>query len=56
MWTLILLAVSLADPTDIPGEIKLKLNSEQECVQTAKTLEYKLKFSGFKVTAECKQS
>lgn len=42
MWKLILLAVSLTDPTDIPGEIKLNLNSEQECVQTAKTLECQL--------------
>jgi hypothetical protein len=55
MWTLILFAVNIFDPSDIPGEIKLKLNTEQECVQTAKSLEYKLKFSGFKVTAECKQ-
>jgi hypothetical protein len=55
MWTLVLLAVNLFDPTDIPGEIKLNLKTEQECIQTAKTLEYKLKFSGFKVVAECKQ-
>lgn len=56
MWTLFLLAVNVFDPTDIPGEIKLKVKSEQECIQLAKSVEYQLKFTGFKVTAECKQS
>lgn len=56
MWKLILLAVSLNDPTDVPGTIQLMVPSEPECIELSKSLTYKLKFDGFKVVAQCKQS
>jgi hypothetical protein len=56
MWILTLLAVNIFDPTDIPGKIQLTFQNEHECVTVASTMKYQLKFDGFKVTTECKQS
>jgi hypothetical protein len=56
MWILVLLAVSVNDPNDVPGRVKLKFDTEQQCVKARDSMEYWLKFSTFKVTAECKRS
>jgi hypothetical protein len=55
MWVLLLLAISITDPTDVPGEIQLQFNTYEECIAAAKTMNFKLKFPGFKVTTICKQ-
>lgn len=56
MWILVILAVNIFDSTDVPGKIQLTFPTEQECLSTASTMTYKLKFDGFKVTTQCKQS
>ena len=55
MWTLIILAVHLNDPKDVPGRVELTLQDQQTCQQVLSTIKYKLKFEKFKVVAECKR-
>jgi hypothetical protein len=56
MWILTILAINIFDPSDIPGKIQLSFPSERECAAAESTMTYKLKFDGFKVTTQCKQS
>ena len=53
MWILLLLAVNVNDPTDIPGRATIQFRSQQECEQARATVTSWLKFESFKVTAEC---
>lgn len=55
MWLLILLAVNIHNPADVPGRVTLEFGSESECRQIARTMTYWLKFDSFKVTAECRR-
>lgn len=55
MWMLIILAIHVNDPEDIPGRIHLTFQTQQECETVKSTLTYKLKFNSFKVVAECKK-
>jgi len=56
MWVLIILAVHINNPEDIPGRVTIKFETEQQCLKAKETLQYKLKFDSFKVTTECKKS
>lgn len=56
MWVLILLAININNPNDIPGRISIKFDTEHSCLKAKDSVEYKLKFDNFKVTAECKRS
>ena len=55
MWVLIILAIHVNDPEDIPGKVQLQFQSLQECQQAQSTISYNLKFKSFKVISECKQ-
>ena len=53
MWILILLAVNITNPQDVPGKISVEFPTEQACEQARATVQYQLKFDGFKVTTQC---
>jgi hypothetical protein len=53
---MILIAVHINNPNDIPGRVELKFDSEQQCQQTLETMSYWLKFNYFKVIGQCKKS
>lgn len=55
MWILILLAVNINNPADVPGRITLEFPTEQACEAVRTTIKYQLKFDGFKVTTQCQK-
>jgi hypothetical protein len=52
---MILLAVHINNPNDVPGKITLQFENQQQCEQTLRTLTYKLKFDTFKVEGKCQK-
>jgi len=50
---MILIAVHVNDPKDIPGRIELVFQDKVVCEQTLKTLTYQLKFNQFKIEGKC---
>jgi hypothetical protein len=54
-WILLLIAMNINDPNDIPARVELQFNTEQECRQAADTLTYWVKFKQFKLEATCSQ-
>lgn len=52
-WILILTAMHIDNPNDIPARVEFELSSEQECIEVAESLDYWIKFKQFIVTAEC---
>lgn len=55
MWILILLAVHVNNPNDVPGIIKIEFNEQKECERAVASLQYWLKFDSFKITAQCQK-
>jgi hypothetical protein len=53
MWTMILLAVHVNNPQDVPGRIELTFPSQAVCEQTLDTLKYQINFRQFKVEGQC---
>jgi hypothetical protein len=53
MWALILIAVHINNPKDIPGKIELQVPNQQQCEQILSTLKWSLKFDSFKVEGRC---
>jgi len=54
MW-MILIAVHINDPKDIPGKITLQFQTPQQCEQTLQSMTYWLKFENFKVEGKCQK-
>lgn len=50
---MILIAVHLSDPKDIPGKITLEFADQLSCEQTLRSMTYWLKFDTFKVEGKC---
>ena len=48
-WILLLLAININNPRDIPGKISIEFSSQESCISVARTLQYELKFKNFKV-------
>ena len=55
MWTLLLLAVSISNPHNVPATLTLDFPDRISCEQTAATLTYSIKYSGYKVIAQCQK-
>lgn len=53
MWILILLAVSIHNPRDVPGKIELEFKTQEQCLEILSTLKYDLKFKTFKIEGQC---
>lgn len=55
MWLMILIAVHLNDPTDIPAKMTMEFADQQSCEQAKSSLSYWVKFKNFKVEASCQR-
>jgi hypothetical protein len=55
MWILLLLAVNINNPQDVPGKVSIEFPTEQACQQAQATVTSWLKFDSFKVIAQCKK-
>lgn len=53
MWLLIVIAVHVNNPADVPGMVEIQMPSQQTCEQALSSLKYELKFQSFKVEAKC---
>jgi hypothetical protein len=53
MWLMILIAVHINDPRDIPGRITLEFVDQITCEQTLSSMNYWLKFNNFRVEGRC---
>jgi hypothetical protein len=53
MWLMILIAVHISDPKDIPARVMLEFQDQMSCEQVLKTLTYQVKFDSFKVQGQC---
>lgn len=54
-WVLILLAVSISDPKDIPGKVTLEMESLEQCQEKLESMSYWLKFKSFAIIGKCEQ-
>jgi hypothetical protein len=52
-WILLITAMHMNDPEDIPARIELRFQTQEQCEQTASTLEYWIKFKQFKLETQC---
>lgn len=52
---MILIAVHINDPKDIPGRITLQFVSQKQCEQSLQSMTYWLKFESFRVEAKCQK-
>jgi hypothetical protein len=55
MWILILLAVNIHNPNDVPGRVSIEFATEAECVRAQSTVQSWLKFDSFRVTTKCQK-
>jgi hypothetical protein len=53
MWLLIILAVNINNPADIPGKVSIEFITERACESARATVQYQLKFDNFKITTQC---
>jgi hypothetical protein len=53
MWILLLIAININNPKDIPGRISIEFASQETCINSANTLQYELKFKNFRIEAQC---
>jgi len=57
MWMLIVLAVHINNPKDIPGKIEFKFSDQLACENALSSMKWQLKFESFKLEGKCiKQS
>jgi len=54
-WILLITAMKINNPEDIPARIELRFETEQQCLQTAQTLDYWIKFEQFKLETKCQK-
>lgn len=55
MWILLLIAVHINDPRDIPARVQIPFENQAACEQAQTDFTYWIKFNNFKVVAECKR-
>lgn len=54
-WLLIIFAVHINNPSDIPARISIGFENKETCEQALNSITYWLKFNTFKVVSECKE-
>ena len=52
-WILLIIAVHVNDPRDVPGRVEVKMPNQQTCEQALSDLKYEFKFKSFKVEGRC---
>ncbi|CAB4133525.1 hypothetical protein UFOVP257_247 [uncultured Caudovirales phage] len=50
---MILIAVHINDPRDVPAKVTLEFTDQISCEQSLKSLTYQVKFESFKVEGKC---
>jgi hypothetical protein len=55
MWVLILIAVHINNPKDVPAKATMEFNSEQSCLESLRSLTYWIKFENFKLEGRCQK-
>lgn len=55
MWLLILVAVHVNNPKDIPGKIEIPFPNQQACETAQSNIKWQLKFDTFKIIATCEK-
>jgi len=53
MWLMILIAVHINDPKDIPAKVTLEFPDQASCEQSKQSINYWVKFENFKVEGKC---
>jgi hypothetical protein len=53
MWILLLIAVHVNNPNDIPAKMSLEFETQESCEKALSTMTYWVKFPAFKVTGTC---
>lgn len=53
MWILLILAINVNNPNDIPGRVQITFKTQEECREAADNMSSWLKFKDFRVTAQC---
>jgi len=55
MWILLLIAVHINNPNDIPAKVQIPFESQAACEYARTNMTYWIKFENFKVVVECKK-
>jgi hypothetical protein len=55
MWILIIAAVNVANPQDVPGRVTLEFGTQQQCQAALATMTTWIKFDSFRIQARCVQ-
>lgn len=55
MWSLLIIAVHINNPTDQPAQLEITFPTEQQCLTAAQSLKYDIKFKQFKLETQCLQ-
>jgi len=55
MWVLIIIAININNPQDIPATITLDMPSLHVCEEVLDSLKYKIKYSSYKVEGRCQK-
>lgn len=55
MWILLLTAIHLSNPNDVPAKITIEFQTETQCLEALKTIDYKIKYSNYKIEPTCYQ-
>lgn len=55
MWVLLILAVNINNPNDVPGKVSIEFSTFQECEQARNTITSWVKFDSFKIVSQCQK-
>jgi hypothetical protein len=55
MWILLVMAMHTNNPSDVPGWVRIPMESEAQCERARAGVTAWLKFESFKVTTQCLQ-
>lgn len=53
MWLLILIAVHVNNPKDIPGKVELRFDNKEACEKSLSSLTFQLKTRLYKIEGKC---
>ena len=54
-WVLILIAVKIGDPTNVPATIVLDMPSAHVCEQVLDSMRYNIKYSSYRIEGRCQK-
>jgi hypothetical protein len=53
MWILMIIAVHINNPEDIPAKVSFSFETKEQCEKIVTSLDYWVKFKDFKIEASC---